>query len=63
MKICMFTNTYLPHVGGVAKSVASFSEDLRKRGHEVLIVAPVYHNDHENNKPEPEIIRLTAVCG
>lgn len=36
MKICMFTNTYLPHVGGVARSVANFTEDLREPGHQVV---------------------------
>ena len=42
MNICMFTNTYLPHVGGVARSVHSFAEDLRRRGNNVLIVAPTF---------------------
>lgn len=42
MNICMFTNTYLPHVGGVARSVDSFAEDLRRRGNNVLIVAPTF---------------------
>jgi hypothetical protein len=34
LKICMFTNTYLPHVGGVARSVSFFSEDLIDKGHD-----------------------------
>ncbi len=42
MKICMVTNTYLPHVGGVARSVHQFSEDLRGLGHEVLVLAPEF---------------------
>lgn len=40
MKICLMTNTYLPHVGGVARSVSTFAEEYRKLGHEVLVVAP-----------------------
>src|SRR6185369_13365031 len=40
MKICMMTNTYLPHVGGVARSVSTFAEEYRRQGHEVLVVAP-----------------------
>jgi glycosyltransferase involved in cell wall biosynthesis len=40
MKICMMTNTYLPHVGGVARSVSTFAEAYRRLGHEVLVVAP-----------------------
>lgn len=40
MKICMMTNTYLPHVGGVARSVSTFVDEYRRLGHEVLVVAP-----------------------
>ena len=40
MKICMMTNTYLPHVGGVARSVSTFADEYRRQGHEVLVVAP-----------------------
>lgn len=34
----MFTNPFAPLVGGTEKSVATFSEDLRALGHEVLVV-------------------------
>lgn len=33
------TNTYLPHVGGVARSVSTFADEYRKRKHRVLVVA------------------------
>jgi len=59
MKICMATNTYLPHVGGVARSVHQFSEDLRELGHEVLVLAPEFRKD------QPEtiegVLRLPAL--
>lgn len=42
MNICMFTNTFLPHVGGVARSVDAFAHDLRQKGHQVLVIAPAY---------------------
>lgn len=42
MHILMLTNTYSPHVGGVARSVQSFSDALRQQGHQVLIVAPTF---------------------
>lgn len=48
MKICMMTNTYLPHVGGVARSISTFAEEFQREGHEVLIVAP-----HFDGKPLP----------
>ena len=42
MNICMMTNTYLPHVGGVARSVSTFAEEYRKLKHKVLVVAPEF---------------------
>ena len=42
MRILMMTNTYSPHVGGVARSVLSFSKALRQQGHQVLVVAPTF---------------------
>ena len=59
MKICMVTNTYLPHVGGVARSVHQFSEDLRDLGHEVLVLAPEYRSDR-SEKIEG-VLRLPAL--
>jgi glycosyltransferase involved in cell wall biosynthesis len=38
----MMTNTYLPHVGGVARSVSTFADEFRKRKHRVLVVAPEF---------------------
>ncbi len=42
MKICMMTNTYLPHVGGVARSVSTFAHEFIRQGHDVLVVAPTF---------------------
>ena len=42
MNIVMVTNTYAPHVGGVARSVAAFSHEYRRRGNRVLVVAPEF---------------------
>jgi glycosyltransferase involved in cell wall biosynthesis len=42
MKIVMFTNTYLPHVGGVARSVSTYEREFCRRGHDVRIVAPEF---------------------
>jgi 1,2-diacylglycerol 3-alpha-glucosyltransferase len=52
------TNTYLPHVGGVARSVDSFSQALRSHGHEVKIVAPEFPDMPEQ---ETDIIRVPAI--
>ncbi|CAN7734820.1 hypothetical protein [Neorhizobium sp. LjRoot104] len=42
MNIVMFTNTFTPHVGGVANSVASLSAGLRGLEHRVLVIAPEF---------------------
>ncbi|MFO7738588.1 MAG: glycosyltransferase [Desulfatiglandaceae bacterium] len=60
MNICMFTNTYLPHVGGVARSVALFTEDLQALGHPVLVVAPVFPDDLQEERQE-DILRVPAI--
>jgi glycosyltransferase involved in cell wall biosynthesis len=57
MRIVMFTNTYLPHVGGVAQSVWRFVKGLRERGHDVLVVAPTYEEECEDN----DVYRVRAM--
>jgi 1,2-diacylglycerol 3-alpha-glucosyltransferase len=58
MKILMVTNTYAPHVGGVARSVTGFSETYREMGHDVVVVAPRF----EGTPPdEPDVIRFPAL--
>lgn len=57
MKIAMFTNTYLPHVGGVARSVDTLADACRKRGHHVLIIAPEF----DGAAPSPEVVRVPAI--
>lgn len=45
----MVTNTYAPHVGGVARSVQRFAEEYRKLGHSVTVVAPGEAQPGERN--------------
>lgn len=50
MRICHLTNTFRPHVGGVARSVETLVEQCRAAGHEVLVVAPGFKGDrHERD--------------
>jgi 1,2-diacylglycerol 3-alpha-glucosyltransferase len=58
MKIVMFTNTYLPHVSGVARSVETFSDDLRTLGHEVHVVCPTFQGA---TKSTDAILRVPAI--
>lgn len=58
MKIAMFTNTYLPHVGGVARSVSNFAESYRKLGHECIVIAPEFE---EKIPDEKDVYRVPAI--
>ncbi len=58
MNILMLTNTYKPHIGGVARSVDAFAEELRRRGHRVLIVAPQFEGIAAD---EVDVIRVPAI--
>ena len=51
MRILMFTNTFTPHVGWVARSLQQFTNEYRKLGHQVLVVAPVFHRSVEAQLP------------
>ncbi len=42
LNIAMFTNNYLPYIGGVPISVDLLAKSLRKRGHSVKVFAPQY---------------------
>jgi len=52
------TNTYLPHVGGVARSVESFAHIYRRLGHRVLIVAPEFEG---MPAVEADVVRMPAI--
>jgi 1,2-diacylglycerol 3-alpha-glucosyltransferase len=58
MNILLMTNTYLPHVGGVARSVASFEQEYRRLGHNVLVVAPEFEGQDAN---PGHVVRVPAI--
>jgi len=58
MNILMMTNTYKPIVGGLERSVESFSEGYRARGHNVIIAAPRIDGD---GSPEEGVVRVPAI--
>jgi len=57
MKIALFTNTYLPHVGGVARSIHTLESACRAKGHEVCVVAPEFDGAAES----PHVLRVPAI--
>jgi len=51
------TNTYKPLVGGLEKSVSSFTKEFREAGHRVIIVAPEF----PDMQPEKDVVRVPAM--
>ncbi len=62
MNILMMTNTYLPHVGGVAQSVHRFSDAFHRGGHRVMVIAPAFSGDDDVDQSLPfEVVRVPAI--
>ncbi len=58
MNIALLTNTFTPHVGGVARSVEAFANSYRELGHRVLVVAPQFEDAPEH---EADVFRIPAL--
>jgi 1,2-diacylglycerol 3-alpha-glucosyltransferase len=58
VNICMLTNTFTPHVGGVARAVSETAAELRRCGHAVVVVCPVFPGAPE---AEPDVVRIPAL--
>jgi glycosyltransferase involved in cell wall biosynthesis len=52
------TNTFLPFIGGVERSIENFTKEYRKYKHNVLIVAPIYKGIQ---KHEDCVLRVPAI--
>lgn len=53
MHVAMFTDYYLPTLGGVQTSIKAQKEALERAGHRVTIFCPLHDNSHD-----PNVIRL-----
>lgn len=58
MNVAMFTNLYLPLVGGIQRSIATFKREFEKRSHHVLVVTPALDNGSVN---DPDVIEVPAI--
>jgi len=58
MKICFFTDTYLPEPNGVAENVALSAKSLEARGHTVYIAAPKSPSSQDK---DPDVLRLSSI--
>lgn len=58
LRIAMFTNNYLPFIGGVPISIERLRQGFAKQGHKVLVVAPGYP---KTDKAEKNILRIPTL--
>lgn len=58
MNIAMFTNLYLPLVGGIQRSIATFKEQFEARGHPVLVVTPAVDDQPLD---DPTVLEVPAI--
>ncbi len=50
LRIAIVSDAYFPHISGVARSIEATKDELTKRGHDVLIIAP---RDYRFKVPMP----------
>lgn len=50
MNIAIFVDCYYPRINGVVVSVKSYTDELVKKGHKVIIVCPDYEQTHKTKK-------------
>lgn len=60
LKIAIFTDNFLPGVGGTENATLNIAQELKKQGHEVLVVAPHYKNENDANLTFP-VLRKRSV--
>ena len=53
----MMTNNYKPFIAGVPISIERLTESLREQGHQVVVFAPSYDDQHE----EENVIRYSSL--
>jgi glycosyltransferase involved in cell wall biosynthesis len=58
LRIAMFTNNYLPFIGGVPISIERLRRGLEKLGDKLLVVAPRYKGQPET---EPHVLRVPSL--
>ncbi|MFC7158989.1 glycosyltransferase [Pseudidiomarina halophila] len=61
LKVAMFTNNYLPFIGGVPISIERLRRGLTALHDTVMIVAPQYREHREQAKREENIVRIPSL--
>lgn len=64
LRVAMFTNNYLPFIGGVPISIERLCRVLKRHGHTLLVVAPRYRKESEADGDELRVgsVQLPS-CG
>ena len=61
MRVAFFSDAYRPRVSGLVSSLDEFSQGLRERGHEVLIVCPSYPPERMRGIVDPpHVLRVPS---
>src|SRR3989304_2501447 len=58
VRVGIFTDSYLPRISGVVRSVESFVAELRRRGHHASIFAPAYRGFVDT---DPDVVGFLSV--
>jgi glycosyltransferase involved in cell wall biosynthesis len=58
VRVGIFTDSYLPRISGVVRSVESFVAELRRQGHHASIFAPAYRGYVDQ---DPDVVRFASV--
>lgn len=64
LRVAMFTNAFLPFIGGVPISVARLRDGLQTLGKRVLVIAPEYRTDGEprsEREKENGVVRAPSI--
>jgi glycosyltransferase involved in cell wall biosynthesis len=54
----MVTDVYFPRINGVSTSIATFRASLQARGHRIVLIAPAYGSDSEQD--DGDILRVPS---
>ena len=58
VRVGVFTDSYLPRISGVVRSIESFVAELRRQGHHASIFAPAYRGFLD---ADPDVVRFRSV--
>ncbi len=61
MNIALFSDTYLPDINGVATSTHILTTELKKHGHQVLVVTTMLPHDSDYQDDDDMVLRLPGL--